>query len=215
MIDNLTRLGADVVHSGIADVHATGHAKQEELKLMLALAGPEWFVPVHGEYAHMVHHARLGVQMGVSASNILVCEDGNEITLGAAGLRRSGEVPSEFIYVDGTSIGEVGNSVLSERRVLGDEGVVTAIVCVDFRAQRLVSGPEIVTRGWVHEPESMDLLKAGADRVRESVQTALGAGNVSPDEVRRIVRKSIGSFVSQRTRRRPMIVPVVLSSSTG
>jgi ribonuclease J len=200
VIDNLMRLGADVVHSGIADVHATGHAKQEELKLMLALCGPDWFVPVHGEFAHMVHHARLAMVMGVEPSHILVCEDGNSITLGAQGLRRSGEVPSEFIYV------------LSERRVLGDEGVVTAIICVDFKAQRVVSGPEIVTRGWVHEPESAELLKAAADRVREAVDTALGAGNVSPDELRRVMRKSIGSYVSQRTRRRPMIVPVVLSA---
>ncbi len=212
VIDNLTRLGADVVHSGIADVHATGHAKQEELKLMLALCAPEWFIPVHGEYAHMVHHARLGRVMGVPSDNILVCEDGNQVELTDSGLTRAGDVPSEYIYVDGTSIGGVGHSVLSDRRVLGEEGVVSAIVCVDLERQELISGPEIITRGWVHEPESGQLLKEGTERVRDAVNLALQSGAVTQDELRRIIRKSIGSYVSHSTRRRPMIVPVVLLS---
>ncbi len=145
----------------------------------------------------MVHHARLGRVMGVPSDNILVCEDGNQVELTDSGLTRAGDVPSEYIYVDGTSIGGVGHSVLSDRRVLGEEGVVSAIVCVDLEREELISGPEIITRGWVHEPESGQLLKEGTERVRDAVNLALQSGAVTQDELRRIIRKSIGSYVSQ------------------
>ena len=135
VIDNLVRLGAEVVHSGIADVHATGHAKQEDLKLFLSVAQPEWFVPVHGEYRHLVAHARLGQAMGVATDQVVVAEDGDQLVLDDDGLRLAGRVPADYIYVHGT-VGDVGTGDLGERRILGDEGVVTAIVCVDIGPRR-------------------------------------------------------------------------------
>ncbi len=123
VIDGLVRLGVEVVHSGIEDVHATGHAKQEELKTLLSIIQPDWFVPVHGEYRHMVSHAKLARDMGVPADRVLVCEDGDQLELDDAGLRRAGRVPAGYLYVDGI-VGDVGQGVLRDRRVLAEEGVV-------------------------------------------------------------------------------------------
>ncbi|MDP9005755.1 MAG: ribonuclease J, partial [Actinomycetota bacterium] len=146
VIDGLHRLGADVVHSGIADVHVTGHAKAEELKTLLSITDPDWLVPVHGEYRHMIHHGRLGVAVGLAEDDIMVCADGDQIELSDKGLTKVGEVPAGYLYVDGV-VGDVGHGVLRDRRVLADEGVVVVIVTVDAKSGEVIAGPEIVTRG--------------------------------------------------------------------
>ncbi len=210
VIDNLFRLGAEVIHSGLSDVHATGHAKSEELKLYHSLAKPEWFVPVHGEYHHLVAHTRLAELMGTPADHIVLAEDGDRMILDDNGLRPVGRVPSEYIYVHGT-VGDIGTGVLRDRRILADDGVVAVIVCVDRKKRRLVSGPEIVTRGWIHEPEAGDLLGELSTRVRASVDKAL-ADNADVSGIQRAVRRASGGFVADKTRRRPMIVPVVLEA---
>ncbi|HLU41785.1 MAG TPA: ribonuclease J [Microthrixaceae bacterium] len=210
VIDNLFRLGAEVIHSGLHDVHATGHAKAEELKLYHSIAKPEWFVPVHGEYHHLVAHARLAETMGLPASRILIAEDGDRLVLDDDGLRPVGRVPSEYVYVHGT-VGDIGTGVLRDRRVLADEGVVAAIVCVDMEARRIVSGPEVATRGWVYEPESGELLAEMLERVRAGVEKALKEGADLPG-IERALRRASGGFVADKTRRRPMILPVVLEA---
>lgn len=209
VIDNLFRLGADVLYSGVHDVHATGHAKAEELKLYHSIVKPEWFVPVHGEYHHLVAHARLAQLMGLREDRVVIAEDGDRLVLDDDGLRPVGRVPADYVYVHGT-VGDVGTGVLSERRILSEEGVVAVIVCVDRTGRRLVSGPEVATRGWVHVPESSDLLTELAERVRGAVEEAIAE---DPDgDLVRTVRRAAGSFVADRTRRRPMIVPVVLDA---
>ena len=209
VIDGLHRLGANVVHSGIARVHVTGHAKQEELKTLLALARPEFMVPVHGEYRHMVHHARLATEMGVMPENVLICADGDQIELSDRGLRKVGEVPAGYLYVDGLGIGDVGHGVLRDRRVLAEEGVVVVIVTVDRKTGEIISGPEIITRGWVYELEAEDLLEEARQAVRLGILTA---EDTDFETIKRHARKALGSFVSERTRRRPMIVPVVMEA---
>ena len=210
VIDNLFRQGADVVHSGLSDVHATGHAKAEELKLYHSIAKPDWFVPVHGEYHHLVAHSRLAAVMGMREDRILIAEDGDRLVLDDNGLRPVGRVPAEYVYVHGT-VGDIGTGVLRDRRILADDGVVAVIVCVDRTQRRLVSGPEIATRGWIYEPEAGELLKELGDRVRASVDKAL-ADNADVPGLERAVRRASGGFVADRTRRRPMIVPVVLEA---
>ena len=210
VIGNLIRQGAAVVHSGLHDVHATGHAKAEELKLLQSIIQPEWFVPVHGEYRHMVAHARLAVTMGRPQDHVLVAEDGDRLVLDDGGLRFDGRVPSEYVYVHGT-VGDIGHSVLAARRVLADEGMVTAIVVVDRKAGRIVAGPEIATRGWVHEEDSADLLDELGRAVRESTLKALDEG-LEHKKIEKAVRRAAGGFVSEHTRRRPMIVPVVIEA---
>lgn len=210
VIDNLFRLGAEVIHSGLEDVHATGHAKAEELKLYHSIAKPDWFVPVHGEYHHLVAHSRLGELMGTPAAHILIAEDGDRLVLDEDGLRPVGTVPSEYIYVHGT-VGDIGTGVLRDRRILADDGVVAVIVCVDRKKRKLVSGPEIVTRGWIHEPEAGELLTELSSRVRNSVDKAMSDG-ADVSGIERAVRRASGGFVADKTRRRPMIVPVVLEA---
>jgi ribonuclease J len=211
VIDGLVRMGAEVVHSGIDDVHATGHAKQEELKTLLSITRPDWFIPVHGEYRHMVAHAKLGKKMGVQGDHIVVCEDGDQVELNDGGLRPIGRVPAGYLYVDGI-IGDVDTGVLRDRKVLAEEGVVVVIVAVDLKNKAIVTGPEIITRGWVYAPEAEDLLDACAKEVRDAVQEALKKDTPTHETVARLARKAAGRFVNKETKRRPMIVPVVMEA---
>jgi len=215
IIDSLHRAGAEVLHGGSSPVHVSGHASQEELKMLINIVQPEWFVPVHGEYTHMVHHARLAESVGVAKDHVLVCEDGDVLAIeltadGAAAIdveRRA--VPSGYQYVDGI-VGDVGLGVLRDRRNLAEEGLVVVIVTVDATSGELVTGPEIVTRGWVYAPEAEELLEEAKAAVRASLAEATGDGATDFETIRRHARKSLGKFISDRTKRRPAIIPVVI-----
>ncbi len=212
VIDGLVRLGARVVHSGIEDVHATGHAKQEEIKTLLSVVAPQWFVPVHGEYRHLVTHAELAQTRGVPAERTIVCEDGDQITIDDAGIRVSGQVPAGYLYVDGI-VGDVGQGVLRDRRVLAEEGVVVVVVSVAIEDGAILTGPEVITRGWVYAPEAEELLDECSDVVRQAVKdTFADAKTPDLDTLQRAVRRAAGRFVNDRTKRKPMIVPVVMEA---
>jgi ribonuclease J len=211
VIDGLTRLGVEVIHSDLADVHATGHAQREELRLFHSIVKPEWFVPVHGEYRHMKSHARLASEMGMADDHVFVCEDGDQILLTDDGLERAGHVPAGYLYVDGI-VGDVGHGVLRDRRVLAEEGVVVVVVTIDVEARQILTGPEIITRGWVHAPEAEPLLKEATEVVAESVQDALRKDALDIETIQRHLRKATGKFVNERTKRKPMIVPVVMEA---
>ncbi len=209
VIDGLLRSGAEVVHTGISDVHATGHAQADELKTLLAIARPEWFVPIHGEYRHLLAHGKLAVTMGVRRDHVLDCTDGDTITITDDGVSLTGRVPAGLLYVDGI-VGDVGRGVLRDRQVLADEGVVVVVVAVDVLSGKVITGPEIITRGWVYAPEADALLDEGEARVAEAVEAAFAAGTRDVELLEKEVRRTVGRFVSERTRRRPMIVPVVM-----
>ncbi len=210
VVNGLHRRGAEVVHTGQAPVHVSGHARQGELQTLLAVAQPEWFVPVHGEYRHLVHHARLARTMGVPEDRILVCEDGDSLLLDDQGLRRDGSVPSGFLYVDGT-VGDVGRGVLRDRRQLAEEGVVMVVVTVDPHLGELAAPPQVITRGWVYAPEAEELLEEASAAVAKAVEEALGEGARDAEALQRTARRALGRFVGERTRRRPMVVPVVVT----
>jgi ribonuclease J len=211
-IDGMVRLGAEVVHSGISDVHSTGHARQEELKTFLSIARPEWFVPVHGEYRHLAAHVRLARQMGIPSDRVMLCEDGDQVTLSDDGVTvQHRAVPAGYLYVDGI-VGDVGSGVLRDRRVLAEEGVVVVVVTIDSRTGAVLNGPEIITRGWVYAPEAEDLLDQCAERVRDAIKEASNKDALDIESVQRYVRRAAGKFVSEQTRRRPMIVPVVMEA---
>jgi len=211
VIDDLLRANVEVVHSGIADVHATGHAQADELKTYMSLTRPEWFVPIHGEYRHMVANAKLGYLMGIPKDHVRVCEDGDVLELSDTGLAHVGRVPAGYLYVDGI-VGDVGQGVLRDRKVLAEEGVVVVIVTVDIDSGKVLTGPEIITRGWVYAPEAEDLLDEACDRVAAVVEQSLAAGVRDVESLERDVRRAAGKFVSERTKRRPMIVPVVMET---
>jgi ribonuclease J len=212
VIDGLVRLGAEVVHSGVADVHASGHAKQEELKTLLSIVRPDWFVPVHGEYRHMVAHAKLARRMGVVGDeHVLVCTDGDQLVLDDDGLRVDATVPAGYLYVDGI-IGDVGHGVLRDRRVLAEEGVVVVVVTVDVATGAILTGPEVITRGWVYAPEAEPLLAECAEEVCQAVKQSFAEGGTDIEALQKVVRRAAGRFVNESTKRRPMIVPVVMEA---
>ncbi len=209
VIDGLHRTGADVVHSGLLPVHASGHAMQEELKTLLSIVRPEFFIPVHGEFRHLTHHTRVAQAMGVPGTNILLAEDGDVVSLGDDGIDFAAEVPAGYNYVDGI-VGDVGHGVLRDRRALSEEGVVVVVVTVDVQNRAIITGPEVITRGWVYAPEAEDLLEEARDHVRDGIKEAFAEDATDFETLRRHVRQSAGRFVNERTRRRPMIVPVVM-----
>jgi ribonuclease J len=212
VIDGLARLGAEVVHSGIEDVHASGHGKQEELKTLLSIVRPEWFVPVHGEYRHLVAHARLARAMGVVPDErALVCTDGSQLVLDDDGLRHVADVPAGYLYVDGI-VGDVGHGVLRDRRVLAAEGVVVVVVTLDVGTGAILTGPEVITRGWVYAPEAEPLISECAEEVRRAVKEAFAEGATDIEALQPVVRRAAGRFVFESTKRRPMIVPVVMEA---
>jgi ribonuclease J len=211
VIDGLLRAGVEVIHSGIADVHATGHAQADELKTYISLTTPEYYVPIHGEYRHMVANTKLAYTMGVARPNVLLCEDGDVLELTDTSLAKAGRVPAGYLYVDGI-VGDVGQGVLRDRRVLAEEGVVVVVVTVDIATAKVITGPEIITRGWVYAPEAEDLLDEACDIVAAAVEKSLAAGIRDVDMLERDVRRAAGKFVSDRTKRKPMIVPVVMET---
>jgi ribonuclease J len=211
VIDGLLRAGAQVVHSGIVDVHATGHAQADDLKTYYNVTCPEWFIPIHGEFRHMMANAKLAAAMGVASQRITICEDGDVVELSDEGVSLAGRIPAGYLYVDGL-VGDVGQGVLRDRRVLAEEGVVVVVVTVDIGSGRVITGPEIITRGWVYAPEAEDLLDEACDTVSNAVETALAEGERNVDQLEQVVRRATGKFVSSRTKRRPMIVPVVMET---
>jgi ribonuclease J len=200
-----------VVHSGLARVHVSGHARREELKTLLALTKPQAFVPVHGEFRHLTHHARIAADMGVPSARILLAEDGDVIELDDVHVDFAGTVPAGYLYVDGI-VGDVGRGVLRDRQVLAEEGVVVVIVTVDAKSGEVLTGPEIITRGWVYAPEADALLIEAREVVRAALEQVPNEGNHDFETMRRRARQSLGRFVQERTRRRPMIVPVVMEA---
>jgi len=211
VIDGLLKRGAEVIHSGVVDVHATGHAQADEIKTYLSLVKPEWYVPIHGEYRHMVANARLAEVMDLPRDRIVLCEDGDVIELSDDGLRHVGRVPAGYVYVDGI-VGDVGQGVIRDRRVLGEEGVVVVVVTVDLQTATVLTGPDVITRGWVYAPEAEDLLDEACDLVSSALEEALRRGERDVEALERDVRKVAGRFVAERTKRRPMIVPVVMET---
>lgn len=211
VIDGLMRAGARVVHSGIADVHATGHAQADELKTYHSIVRPEWFIPVHGEYRHMKAHADLAVVMGADPDRVLQATDGDVVELSDDGLAFVDKVPAHYLFVDGI-VGDVGHGVLRDRRVLAEEGVVVIVATVDAQAHKVITGPEVITRGWVYAPEADDLLDEAEAHIEKALVRALDDGVNDIDSLEREVRRAAGKFVNDRTKRRPMIVPVVMTT---
>ncbi len=209
VIDGLCRLGVEVIHSGLAKVHVSGHAKRGELKTLLSVAKPEFFIPIHGEFRMLSHHARLAMDMGIKPSNVLICEDGDTVDLTKAGADYGPNVPSGYLYVDGI-VGDVGLGVLRDRRVLASEGVLVVVVTIDEDHGHIITDPELITRGWVYAPEAETLLGEATIVIRKALEQAIADGARDHETMKRTVRTATGRFVSERTRRKPMIVPVVI-----
>ena len=206
--NGLARHGVRVFHSGMVDVHTSGHGKQQELQTLHSVAVSEWFVPVHGEYAHLVAHRELAHRMGMPEDRVVLCEDGDQIVVADDGIEHRGSIGGDHLYVDGT-VGDLGRTVLSERRILGDDGFVAVVVHVDLERGEILAGPDVTSRGWVELPALAGHEAAVADAVEADVLAALDDPDITTDRLAQVTRRAAGRTVNDRTRRRPMIVPVV------
>ncbi|MGH2722226.1 MAG: ribonuclease J [Actinomycetota bacterium] len=209
VVDGLFRIGCEVVRPPV-HVHVSGHGAAEELKFMLDLVKPDWFVPVHGEYRHMATHARLGHEVGIPPSRTVLVEDGDIIELKDGKLEKVDRIHAGFVYVDGLGIGDVGQVVLRDRRLLSQDGVIVCVVTVDSQTGELLAGPDLTSRGFVYEDQASEFLEQAREAVRASL-AELAEDEISDwGAMRRHVRKSLGKFLWNRTGRKPIILPVVV-----
>ncbi len=211
VIDSLHRLNVEVIHSGVDSVHVSGHARQGELATMMSVTDPEFVIPVHGEYRHMANQVRVAESMGIVGNRVLLCEDGDAVRLDSKGLHRDGSVPGGYLFVDGSSVGDIGHGVLRDRMVLAEEGVVMAVATVDLKRGEVVGAPQIVTRGWAYDHDTEILLDEARVQVTKALEQALSSGSSDHENLNRVARKALGRLVGDRTRQRPMIVPVIVT----
>jgi ribonuclease J len=205
-INNLFRLGADVIYQSLRPVHVSGHAAQEEQKMMLELTRPQYFIPIQGEYRMLVLHGRLGEEVGIAKENILVIENGQVIEFDEEGAFPAERISSGHLMVDGLGIGDIGSVVLRDRHQLSRDGFVVVVIALDEQTGELVDGPDIVSRGFVYMRDSEDLL----EEAKEYVIDLLESGKIHRDTAATVTRDALSQFLYKRTRRRPMIFPMVL-----
>jgi ribonuclease J len=210
VVDALYRTGADVFHMPADAVHASGHAAAEELRLMLSLVRPRWFIPVHGERRHLQHHARLAEEVGIPHDHILICEDGDVVEV-ADEVTKADRVQAGMTFVDGLGIGDVGGEVLRDRRKLAGDGVVVVVLTVDAHTGEVVAGPDVVNRGFVYDETSADILEEARKRVMLALaQSAEDAQVTDPSVLQQNVRRVLGKYFFEVTERKPVILPVIM-----
>ena len=209
-IDNLMRLGANVVYGRDKGVHVSGHASQEELKLMHNLVRPKFFIPVHGEYHHMVQHAKLAQELGMPKDHIFLGENGQIFEFTRDKGVMAGKVTAGMVMVDGLGVGDVGNIVLRDRRQLSQDGILIVVVTMDKASNRVVSGPDIVSRGFVYVRESEALMDEARARVEQALERCEDENVKEWAAIKSNVRDALGRYLFEKTRRRPMILPIIM-----
>jgi ribonuclease J len=209
VVDGLYRTGADVYHLPASPIHASGHAAAEELRLMLSLVRPRWFIPIHGERRHLAHHAKLATEVGVPPDHVLVCEDGDVVEVGER-VSIVDRIPAGMTFVDGLGIGDVGEVVLRDRRKLSGEGVVVVVVAVDAHHGEIVAGPDIVNRGFVYEDLAGDILEGARERVMLSLKESAASEVVDRSVLEQNIRRTLGRYFYEVTQRKPVILPVIM-----
>ncbi|MEI2267854.1 ribonuclease J [Microbacterium sp. No. 7] len=209
VIDGLTKLGANVVHKANAKVHVSGHAAAGELLYCYNILKPKNVLPVHGEYRHLMANAKLAQDSGVPAANTIIAENGTVIDLKGGVATVVGQLDLGFVYVDGSSVGEITDADLKDRRILGEEGFISVIVVVDAATGRIVTGPEIHARGVAEDDAVFDSVKP---KIAQALTEAAQSGVRDPHALQQVVRRTIGRWVNQSLRRRPMIVPMVIEA---
>jgi ribonuclease J len=207
VINRLSRAGAIVVHKDVAKVHVSGHSPAGELLYLLNVVKPANFLPVHGEWRHLRAHAQLAVESGMPADRVVLCEDGDVVDLVDGRAALTGHVRSRYIYVDGLAVGDVGESLLTERRILGDGGFIAATVVVDSVTGKVVGGPTVSAKGF---SEDTAIVEAVVPFITEALDKAAQEGITDPHALQQIVRRTVGRWVNETYRRRPMIVPNVV-----
>ena len=210
VINELYKRGAEVVYRDLEEIHVSGHAYQEELKLMHTLTQPKYFMPVHGEYRHLIHHRRLAIQMGMMNDHIFVLEDGDvlEVSKERAGI--TGKVRAGNILVDGIGIGDVGQIVLRDRKHLAEEGMLIVVAAIDLESDSIISGPDIITRGFVYAKDSEELIEAVKAVANKELEMCLAYEMTEWHILKSSIKKVVEQFLYEKTKRRPTILPIIV-----
>ncbi|TFE24374.1 ribonuclease J [Cohnella luojiensis] len=211
-VDELMRLGASVIYGpgSVSGVHVSGHGSQEELKLMLNLMRPEYFIPIHGEYRMLRHHGMLGESVGIPKENIFLLDNGDTVEIQNGSARKAGKIPAGNVLIDGLGVGDVGNIVLRDRKLLSQDGILVVVVTLSKQDGTIMSGPDIISRGFVYVRESEGLLEE-ANRIVTSTLHKLMNENVNEwASLKTNVKDALGRFLYEQTRRRPMILPIIM-----
>ncbi|MEW6387374.1 MAG: ribonuclease J [Thermodesulfobacteriota bacterium] len=211
LINNLYRLGAEVVYEQVADIHVSGHASQEELKLLLNLTRPRYFIPIHGEMRHLVKHAHLAETVGIPEENLLLAQNGDQVRFDSEGGRLRDRVEVGRVFVDGKGVGDVSRIVLRDRRHLASDGLVIAMVAVDPSARKIVTDPDLITRGFVLEEEHTPMLEQARKVFQEIVERGLSEPTQDWLEIQTQVGKALRKLFFKALERRPMILPLILT----
>ncbi len=207
VINELSRKGADVIFQ---DVHVSGHACQEEIKLIYTLVQPKYAVPVHGEYKHLKAQAKLAQELGIEKENIFILSSGEVLEISEEKAAVTGKVPVGTILVDGLGVGDVGNIVLRDRQHLAEDGILIVVLALDGAANQLISGPDIVSRGFVYVRESDELMEEARSIIEEGILNCLDRGISDWGKIKSVIKDSLGEFVWKKTKRRPMILPIIM-----
>nr|WP_302646352.1 ribonuclease J [uncultured Clostridium sp.] len=210
VVDQLFKKGAEVVYGSSEAVHVSGHACQEELKLMQTLVKPKYFIPVHGEYRHLKQHGELANSIGVPKSNILIPEIGDVIEVTRNSIKKSGTVISGQIFVDGLGVGDVGNIVIRDRKHLSQDGILTVVVTLSKENKAIIAGPDIISRGFVYVRESEKLMDEARDIVRDVFTKCEERKITDWSTLKSTVRDELKSFLYEKTKRKPMILPIIM-----
>lgn len=210
VVNELLKKGADVVYGGIEDIHVSGHARQEELKLMLALTKPKFFMPVHGEYMHLSSHRDLAMSMGMDKKNIFVNKLGDVLELSKNEAKVTGTVPTGQVMVDGLGVGDVGNIVLRDRKHLSEDGLMVVVVSMEEETGQIVAGPDIISRGFVYVRESEGLMDGAREVVLKALQECEEKNITSWNYIKNVIKDTLKNYIWQKTKRSPMILPIIM-----
>ena len=210
VIDDLMKIGAEVVYSSLADVHVSGHACQEEQKLMLSLVKPKFFIPVHGEYRQLIAHRNTARQMGIDAENILLMKNGKVLEINEKEAKFTGTVQTGKVMVDGLGVGDVGNIVLRDRQHLSQDGLIIVVLTMDSASGNVVAGPDIISRGFVYVRESENLMDEVKHLVSKEVMHCVDSHITDWSTIKSTIRDSLREYIFQTTKRNPMILPIIM-----
>lgn len=209
VINELFKIGAEVIYKSLMDVHVSGHACQEELKLILSLVKPKFFIPVHGEHRHLVLHKRLAAQVGIPEENTFVLGNGVVLEMDSKSAKISGTIPAGQVLVDGLGVGDVGNIVLRDRKHLAEDGLIIIVITIDQENHAMASRPDVISRGFVYVREAEQLIEGVKDVATDSVEDSLSRRNVDWSTMKNNIKSGVAHYIYDKTKRNPMILPII------